>query len=59
MVGAGMDPVVAGVVDSLARPGGNVTGITNVTRELGGRRLELFKEAIPKVARVAFLYDGQ
>jgi len=58
MVGAGMDPVVAGVVDSLAHPGGNITGITNITRELGGKRLELFKEAVPKVARVAFLYDA-
>jgi ABC-type uncharacterized transport system substrate-binding protein len=57
MVGAGIDPVVAGVVDSLARPGGNITGITNITRELGGKRLELFKEAVPKVVRVAFLYE--
>jgi len=57
MVGAGIDPVVAGVVDSLARPGGNITGITNITRELGGKRLEVFKEAVPKVVRVAFLYE--
>jgi putative ABC transport system substrate-binding protein len=57
MVGVGSDPVVAGLVESLARPGGNVTGITNLTRELGGKRLELFKEAVPKVVRVAVLYD--
>jgi putative tryptophan/tyrosine transport system substrate-binding protein len=57
MMGQGIDPVEAGIVESLARPGGNVTGLTNLTRELGGKRLELFKEAVPKVARVAVLYD--
>jgi len=57
MVGTGSDPVEAGHVESLARPGGNVTGLTNLTRELGGKRLELLKEAVPKIARVAILYD--
>jgi putative tryptophan/tyrosine transport system substrate-binding protein len=57
MVGAGRDPVRSGLVESLARPGDNVTGLTSLSRELGGKRLELFKEAVPKLARVAVLYD--
>jgi putative tryptophan/tyrosine transport system substrate-binding protein len=57
MMGAGLDPVEAGLVESLARPGGNVTGITNLAGELGGKRLELLKEAVPKVVRIAVLYD--
>jgi putative tryptophan/tyrosine transport system substrate-binding protein len=57
MTGQGSDPVRAGHVESLARPGGNVTGLTVLTRELGGKRLELLKEAVPKLARVAVLYD--
>ena len=57
MTGRGRDPVEAGLIESLARPGGNVTGITNINRELGGKRLELLKEAVPKIPRVAVLYD--
>jgi len=57
MVGAGIDPVEAGLVESLSRPGSNITGVTNLTVELGGKRLELLKEAVPKVGRVAVLYE--
>ena len=57
LTGGGRDPVEAGYVESLARPGGNVTGITNLSRELSGKRLELLKAAVPKLARVAVLYD--
>src|SRR5437773_1959408 len=57
MMGSASDPVEAGLVESLARPGGNVTGVTILNTELGGKRLELLKEAVPKLARVAVLYD--
>ena len=54
-----MGPILSrrALIESLARPGGNVTGITHLARELGGKRLELLKEAVPKVSRVAVLYD--
>jgi putative tryptophan/tyrosine transport system substrate-binding protein len=58
MTSAGIDPVGAGLVESLARPGGNVTGLTTLSRELAGKRLELLKEAVPKIARIAVLYDA-
>jgi putative ABC transport system substrate-binding protein len=49
------DPVATGMVDSLARPGGNITGVTRLTRELSGKRLELFNEMVPTISRVAVL----
>jgi putative ABC transport system substrate-binding protein len=52
------DPVVGGYVYSLARPGGNTTGITRLTRDLSGKRLELFKETIPTISRVGVLWSG-
>jgi ABC-type uncharacterized transport system substrate-binding protein len=57
IMGSAADPVAAGYVESLARPGGNVTGLTNLIGELGGKRLELLKEAVPQLARVAFLHE--
>ena len=57
MIGIGSDPVEAGHVESLARPGGNITGVTNLGRELGGKRLDLLKEAVPKTLRIALVYD--
>jgi putative tryptophan/tyrosine transport system substrate-binding protein len=57
MTGVGADPVKFGLVESLARPGGNVTGFTNFEMDLGEKRLELLKDAVPKLARVAVLYD--
>ena len=52
------DPVAAGFVDSLARPGGNITGVVRLIRELSSKRLELLKEAVPRISRVGVLWDG-
>jgi putative ABC transport system substrate-binding protein len=52
------DPVTTGLVDSLARPGGNITGLARFTRELSGKRLELLKEVVPKTSRVAVLSNA-
>lgn len=53
------DPVGVGLIQSLARPGGNVTGITNIVAELAGKRLELLKEMIPAAKRVAVLLNPE
>jgi putative ABC transport system substrate-binding protein len=52
-------PVEAGLVESLARPGGNITGLTNIASVLSGKRLEVLKETLPKLSRVAVLWDPQ
>jgi putative ABC transport system substrate-binding protein len=49
------DPVAAGLVDSLARPGGNITGVSRLSRDLIGKRMELFREAVPGISRVGLL----
>jgi len=50
------DPVVAGLVDSLPRPGGNITGFTTISPVIAGKRLELLKETVPKLSRIAVLW---
>jgi putative tryptophan/tyrosine transport system substrate-binding protein len=58
VMGAAGDPVGSGLVASLARPGGNVTGMSLMAPDLGGKRLELLKEVLPRLARVAVLWNA-
>jgi len=51
------DPVATGIIDSLGRPGGNITGVTTLTRDLNGKRLELLKETVVGISRVGVLWD--
>jgi putative ABC transport system substrate-binding protein len=53
-----VDPVATGIVESLARPGGNITGLVTLQRELSGKRLELLKEVVPAMSRVGVLRDA-
>jgi putative ABC transport system substrate-binding protein len=57
MTAVGVDPVEAGLVASMARPGGNVTGTAAFSTELWGKRLELLKEAVPRLSRLAVLWN--
>ena len=52
------DPVAEGLIESLARPGGNITGLSRLTRDLSGKRLELLKEVVPGISRVGVLDDA-
>jgi len=52
------DPVATGLIDSLARPGENITGITRITRDLNGKRLELLKEVVPTISRIGVLFQA-
>jgi putative ABC transport system substrate-binding protein len=56
---AGVDPVATGLVDSLAHPGGNVTGLSTLAQDLSGKRLELLKEVTPRLSRVGVLRNPQ
>jgi putative ABC transport system substrate-binding protein len=51
------DPVATGVAESLARPGGNVTGLFVISPEVSGKRLEILKEAVPKISHIGVLWD--
>jgi putative ABC transport system substrate-binding protein len=58
MTGSPIDPVEAGLIESLARPGGNLTGVISLATETAGKLLELFKETIPTLLHVAVFYDA-
>src|SRR5215475_12836584 len=58
IISGGTDPVATGLVPSLARPGGNITGVTIMNEELAGKRLELLKETSPKVSRLGVLWNS-
>jgi putative tryptophan/tyrosine transport system substrate-binding protein len=53
-----VDPVVAGLVDNLSHPGGNITGLTRLIRDLSGKRLEMLKETVPGISRVGVIWDA-
>src|SRR5215510_12149058 len=57
VMASSIDPIGGGLVTSLARPGGNITGLSSLSAELGGKRLELLREVLPGLARVAVLWD--
>ena len=57
VISSSIDPVTAGYVKSLAHPGGNLTGVATLMRELSAKRIELLKEIIPKLSRLAILWD--
>jgi putative ABC transport system substrate-binding protein len=59
VVASSGDPVGSGLVESLARPGGNITGLSQISPELAGKRLELLKEIVPKLSRLAVLWNPQ
>src|SRR5262249_52434540 len=59
VVGAAADLMALGGVQSLAHPGGNVTGVTHAQHELDRKRLEILKEAVPSVSRIAYLFDAR
>jgi putative ABC transport system substrate-binding protein len=54
---ASLDPVATGLIDNLARPGGNITGISTLSQDLNGKRLELLKEVVPQLTRAGILVD--
>ena len=58
VISTAQDPVATGIIDSFARPGGNITGLTRLTRELSGKRLELLREAVPGISRVGILWNA-
>jgi putative ABC transport system substrate-binding protein len=57
VMATGSDPVKRGIVESLARPGGNVTGVSSISSELMAKRIELLRELLPKISRVAIFWD--
>src|SRR5262249_14563480 len=59
VMGGASDPIAVGLVENLARPGGNITGLSRMTAELAGKRLELLKEMVPGLSRVAVLWNPQ
>jgi len=58
VISTAQDPVATGIIESFARPGGNITGLTRRTRELSGKRLELLKEVVPGLSRVGILWNA-